>query len=160
MDLFALHAQNNPDRPAVVEGDDFFTFAEVNAEVNRLVGGLKELGFKPGDRMVWCGPNSREVLVAIHAGRKLGLVSVPLSYRFTAEEMHYVIDNSEAALVVVDAEQAPLISSIRERLPKLREVVVYRGNQDGFRTWEEVLASGTDAEPDSASEPATGETMI
>src|SRR3954467_10946549 len=160
MDLFALHAQNNPDRTAVIEGDDVFTFAEVNAEVNRLVGGLKELGFKPGDRMVWCGPNSREVLVAIHAGRKLGLVSVPLSYRFTAEEMHYVIDNSEAALVVVDAEQAPLISSIRERLPKLHEVVVYRGNQDGFRTWEEVLASGTDAEPDSAGEPATGETMI
>ena len=123
-DLFALHAQNSPERPAVIEGDDVFTFAQVNAEVNRLVGGLQHLGFKPGDRMVWCGPNSREVLVTIHAGRKLGLVTVPLSYRFNAEEMHYIIENSEAALVVVDAEQAPLIASIRTDLPKLREVVV------------------------------------
>jgi acyl-CoA synthetase (AMP-forming)/AMP-acid ligase II len=110
--------------------------------------------------MVWCGPNSREVLVAIHAGRKLGLVSVPLSYRFNADEMHYIIDNSEAALVIVDAEQAPLIASIRDRLPKLREVVVYRGAQDGFRTWDDVIASGSEDEPVSTGEPATGETMI
>src|SRR5437763_6276456 len=159
-DLFAVHAQNNPDRAAIIEGDDVFTFAQVNGEVNRLVAGLRELGFKPGDRMVWCGPNSREVLVTIHAGRKLGLVSVPLSYRFNAEEMQYIIDNSEAALVVVDAEQAPTIASIRDRLPRLREVLVYRGKQDGFRTWDQVLASGTEDEPASSGEPATGETMI
>ncbi|HEV3354462.1 MAG TPA: AMP-binding protein [Acidimicrobiales bacterium] len=159
-DLFAVHAQNAPDRPAVIEGEHVFTFAEVNAEVNRLVSGLQSLGFKAGDRMVWCGPNSREVLVTIHAGRKLGLTTVPLSYRFNAEEMHYIIDNSEAALVIVDAEQAPLVASIRNDLPKLREVVVYRGAEAGFRTWEEVLGSGTDDEPQSAGEPATGETMI
>ena len=47
-DLFALHAQNNPDKPAIIEGDDVFTFAQVNGEVNRLVAGLRELGFKPG----------------------------------------------------------------------------------------------------------------
>jgi len=159
-DIFALHAQSSPDKPAVIEGDDVFTFRQVNTEVNRLVGGLQHLGFKPRDRMVWCGPNSREVLVTIHAGRKLGLVTVPLSYRFNAEEMHYIIDNSEAALVVVDAEQAPLVASIRNDLPKLPEVVVYRGRQEGFRTWDDVLANGSDDEPVSNGEPATGETMI
>ena len=159
IDLFAMHAHNNPDRPAVIEGDDAFTFAQVNGEVNRLVGGLRDLGFRPGDRMVWCGPNSREVLVTIHAGRKLGLTTVPLSYRFNAEEMHYIIDNSQAALVVVDAEQAPLVASIRNDLPNLREVVVYRGEQDGFRTWAQVLAAGSEEEPASTGEP-TGETMI
>ncbi|MBV8159959.1 MAG: AMP-binding protein [Acidimicrobiia bacterium] len=158
-DLFALHAQGNPERPAVLEGSAVFTFSQVNNEVNRLVGGLQKLGFQAGDRMVWCGPNSREVLVTIHAGRKLGLVTVPLSYRFNADEMHYIIDNSGATLVIVDAEQAPLIASIRPDLPNLREVVVYRGTEAGFRTWEEVVAAGTDDEPESVGEP-TGETMI
>jgi len=55
---------------------------------------------------------------------------------------------------------APLIASIRKDLPKLREVVVYRGKQEAFRTWEEVLAEGTEEEPVSTGEPATGETMI
>src|SRR4051812_13543440 len=158
-DIFALHAQANPDRPAIIEGDDVFTFKAINAEVNQLVGGLRELGFRPGDRVVWCGPNSREVLVAIHAARKLAMVAIPLSYRFTAEEMHYIIDNSGSSLVVVDAEQAPLIASIRDRLPNLREVVVYRGNEQGCRTWDDVLAMGSADEPPSTG-GAVGEAMI
>jgi len=158
-DIFALHAQNTPDKPAVIEGDDVRTFAELNGEVNRLANGLAGLGYGPGDRVVWCGPNSREVLVLIHAARKLGLAAVPLSYRFTAEEMRYVIDNSEAVLVVVDAEQAPLIATIRDDLPKLRDVVVYRGRLQPFRAWEDVIEAGVDEEPPSTGE-STGATMI
>ena len=159
IDLFALHAQANPDKPAVIEGDEVTSFAELNAEVNRLATGLQSLGFTRGQRAVWCGPNSREVLVFIHAARKVGLVAVPLSYRFTPEEMHYVIDNSESVLVVVDAEQAQPIASIRDRLPTVRDVVVYRGTHDGFRTWEEILAAGTEEEPSSMGE-SSGSAMI
>ena len=43
---------------------------------------------------------------------------MPLSYRFNAEEMAYVIDNSDATLVVVDAEQAPLVAEVRDRHPE------------------------------------------
>ena len=42
-----------------------------------------------------------------------GSIAVPLSYRFNADEMAYVIDNSDATLVVVDAEQAPLVAGPR-----------------------------------------------
>ena len=42
---------------------------------------------------MWCGPNSLEVLITINAARKGGFVAVPLSYRFTADEMAYVVDN-------------------------------------------------------------------
>ena len=55
---------------------------------------------------MWCGPNSTPVLAFIHAARKVGLVAVPAAYRFTAEELQYVTDNSDAVLVVVDAEHA------------------------------------------------------
>lgn len=75
--------------------------------------------------MAWCGPNSLEVLVLQHAARKAGLVAVPVSYRFTAHEMQYVIDNSDAVVVVVDAEQAPLVAQARPapegpRRPRVR----------------------------------------
>ena len=52
---------------------------------------------------------------------------MPLSYRFNAEEMAYVIDNSDATIVVVDAEQAPLVAEVRDQLPKVRAVVVFGG---------------------------------
>ena len=69
---------------------------------------------------MWCGPNSRQVLTFIHAARKIGLVAVPAAYRFTAEELQYLADNSDAVLVVVDAEHADKFAAVRDQLPKVR----------------------------------------
>jgi len=108
-DPLALYAANTPDRVAVVVDESggarpsSTTFAELNRAINQLAQGLHALGATPGDRLVWCGPNSLEVLVVIHASRKAALTAVPLSYRFIAEEMQYVIDNSDATIVIVDA---------------------------------------------------------
>ena len=86
--------------------------------MNQLAHGLLAAGAQPGERLVWCGPNSLEVLATIHAARKLNLVAVPLSYRFNAEEMAYVIDNSDATTVVVDADEAPLVAEVRDADPE------------------------------------------
>jgi acyl-CoA synthetase (AMP-forming)/AMP-acid ligase II len=159
-DPLQLYAENAFDRPAVVEGDTVTTYAELNREVNRMVHGLRALGIRKGEVGVWCGPNSREVLVFMHAARKLGLIAVPLAYRFTTDEMAYVIDNSGAALVVIDTEQAPLVAELGDRLAKVREVVVYRGDPHDFRSWDDVLALGSDEEPTHAGAEGTGATMI
>src|SRR6478752_5035112 len=131
-DVLKLHADGSPDRLAVIvdasHGAQFSTttFAELNTLVNRLAHGLLALGAEQGDRIVWCGPNSLETIAIVHAARTVGLVAVPLSYRFTAEEMAYVIDNSDATLVVVDADYADLVASVRERIPKVRACVGFR----------------------------------
>ena len=153
-DPLRLHAEASPERPAVIvdraSGDRprALTFGELDAEVNRMAHALRSFGMRTGDRLVWCGPNSVEVLVTIHAARKAGLVAVPVSYRFNADEMQYVIDNSDAALVVVDAEQAPLVAEVRERLPKVRAVVVFGGDvPEGCASWDDAIAGQPDDEP-------------
>jgi acyl-CoA synthetase (AMP-forming)/AMP-acid ligase II len=158
-DVLALHAQAQPDRVAViVDGSggaapSTTTFAELNALVNRLAHALAGEGGRDGERLVWCGQNSLEVLATIHAARKLGMVAVPLSYRFNAEEMAYVIDNSDATIVVIDAEQAPLVAAVREEIPKVRAVVVYGGAvPEGCASWDELLASRPDTEPDGPAD--------
>ena len=139
------------------------TFAELNSQVNRLGHGLLAAGAGSGDRLVWCGPNSLEVLTTIHAARKCNLVAVPLSYRFNAEEMQYVIDNSDATVVVVDAEEAELVASVRDQLPKLRAVVVFGGAVpagSGFLAWDDVCAGQPDHEPDIEATSEAGAAMI
>jgi acyl-CoA synthetase (AMP-forming)/AMP-acid ligase II len=160
-DPLTLHAEVAPDRLAVVEGDVHTTYAELDRAVNRLATGLLALGLQRGERVVWCGPNSREVLITLHGARKAGLISVPLAYRFTPEEMQYVIDNSGATSVIVDAEQAPHLAAVRDRLPHVREVVVHGGPPPdaGFRAWDDVLALGTD-EPPPVDGTGFGGTMI
>jgi acyl-CoA synthetase (AMP-forming)/AMP-acid ligase II len=131
VDPLARHAASQPDKPAVVV-DSFggarpstTTFGEMNALVNMVAAGLRRLGVTAGDRVVWCGPNSLEVVAVVHAARKASLTAVPLSYRFVGDEMRYVIDNSDASVVLIDAEQAAVLAQVCDDLPKLRHVVVF-----------------------------------
>ena len=153
-DLLRLHADAGGDRAAViVDGAGggrpaAVTFAELNTMVNRLAHAFRTLGMQRGERLVWCGPNSLEVMATIHAARKAGQIAVPLSYRFNADEMQYVIDNSDATLVVVDAEQAGLVAEIRDRVPKVRAVIAYGGDvPSGFEVWQDVIDAERDTEP-------------
>jgi acyl-CoA synthetase (AMP-forming)/AMP-acid ligase II len=75
LDALAVHAQSAPDRVAVVVDASggatasTTTFGELNANVNRIGHGLLAAGARSGERLVWCGPNSLEVITTIHAAR-------------------------------------------------------------------------------------------
>ncbi len=171
-DVLKLHADGSPDRLAVIvdasSGAKFSTttYAELNQIVNRLAHGLLDLGAVAGDRIVWCGPNSLETIAVVHAARKAGLVAVPLSYRFTADEMAYVIDNSDATLVIADADYAPLIASVRHALPKVKALVGYCATveakplPDGFVSWDKCVNEQPDDEPVAVDASAVGAQML
>jgi acyl-CoA synthetase (AMP-forming)/AMP-acid ligase II len=163
MDLLTQHAETNGDHAAVIVDaaggghPSATSFAELEAEANRLARALLALGARRGDRVAWCGPNSLAVITTFHATRKVGLTSVPVSYRFNAAEMQYVIDNSDATVVLVDAEQAPLVASVRDQLPKVLAVLVFGGAAPaGCVHWDDVVASQEPTPPEVPDDPAAG----
>jgi long-chain acyl-CoA synthetase len=169
-DLLRLHADAGGERAAVIVDSTgggrpaAVSFAALNSVVNRLAHAFRTLGMRRGERLVWCGPNSLEVMATMHAARKAGQIAVPLSYRFNADEMQYVIDNSDATLVVVDAEQAKLIAEVRDRIPKVRAVVTYGGDvPSGFEAWDDVIGAEPETEPaydDTGAADAVGAQML
>src|SRR6476469_7526647 len=169
MDLLTQHAESNGDHAAVIVDasggahPSATTFAELEADANRLGRALQSLGAQRGDRVAWCGPNSLPVITTLHATRKVGATSVPVSYRFNAAEMQYVIDNADATVVLVDAEQAPLVASVRDQLPKVRAVLVFGGGAPpGCVHWDDVVAPQEPAPPEvsEAGGGTAGATMI
>src|SRR4051812_19816626 len=163
MDLLTQHADANGGHAAVIVDaaggahPSATTFAELEADANRLARALLQLGARRGDRVAWCGPNSLAVITTFHATRKIGLTSVPVSYRFNAAEMQYVIDNSDATLVIVDAEQAPLVASVRDKLPKVRAVLVFGGAApEGCVHWDDVVAPQDSTPPEVPDDPTAG----
>src|SRR6478736_2323507 len=163
MDLLTQHAESNGDHAAAIVDasggarPSATTFAELEAHANRLGRALQSLGAQRGDRVAWCGPNSLPVITTLHATRKVGVTSVPVSYRFNAAEMQYVIDNADATIVIVDAEQAPLVASVRDQLPKVRAVLVFGGRAPaGCVHWDDVVASQEPVPPEVSDDPATG----
>ena len=123
-DLLTAYAQAQPDKLAVIDdrlGVDvrIVTYAELEAVTNRLAHVLREHGVGPGVKVVWCGQNSMGIANLIVAARKVGATAVPLNYRLSDEEAAYVTDHSDATIVYVDAEFAPLFERVRADIPKV-----------------------------------------
>src|SRR3954454_1216637 len=170
MDVLTQHSHANGGKAAVIVDESgggrpsATSFAELEVLANQLGNAFLSLGARRGDRIAWCGPNSLPVITTLHASRKAGLTSVPVSYRFNASEMQYVIDNSDATVVLVDAEQAPLVASVRDQLAKVRAVLVFGGDApEGCVHWDDVVAPQAATPPDEIDEPGggtAGATMI
>jgi len=160
MDLLALHASSTPDKPAVIDdrpGRDpvVLSFSETERMANQMAHLLLDAGADADTKVVWCGQNSATLVVATHAIRKAGAVGVPLNYRLTPEEAAYVVDNSDARLVIVDAAYAELIHSVRSSLPKVEQVLVF----DGDGSFEAAMGRYPTTPPESAA-AAAPKTMI
>jgi acyl-CoA synthetase (AMP-forming)/AMP-acid ligase II len=160
-DLISLYATQLSDKPAVIDdrpGEPLrsLSFAELDREANRLGRLLLDLGVSKGSKVAWCGQNSLPIMVMLHAARRAGAIAVPLNYRLTPDEAAYVLDNSDSEVVYVDAEYAHLIDAVRDRAPRVRDVLVF----DGDGEVEKRLAA-TSPDPLDVDVDATGQaTMI
>jgi acyl-CoA synthetase (AMP-forming)/AMP-acid ligase II len=165
-DVLTLHAQASPDKIAVIDDRPGrpvlrWSFAELEAEANRLAHVLQDLGVRRADKVVWCGQNSPALVRMIHAARKLGATAVPLNYRLAPEEAAYVVDNSDAQLAYVDAEYRELFQEIRDSLPRLREVLVFDGEPGaGMRAVEPLLAAAPSEPQPAGGADGPAATMI
>ena len=164
LDHLAEIARGQPDEPAVIDDrpDGSVTrlsWADFNAYVNRIANGFLALGVEPLDRLAWCGKNSIATLAITHAARKIGAITVPLNYRLTAEEMAYLVENSDASTAWVEADFAPRVAEIRSSAPALSSVVVFDGEPAPQQLDEESFLGGA-GEPNVDVPPEGVPSMI
>lgn len=86
------------------------TYAEWDARTDRLARVLLGIGTSPGDRVVIMLQGG-EPLASLHlAAQKAALTSIPLSTRFSIEELAYCLGDCDPALVVTDDTTADVIA--------------------------------------------------
>jgi len=129
-----------------------WTFQELNQQAARLANVFRALDVGADDPVVWCGPNSLGVVRTMHAMSKVGAVQIPLNYRLTPEEAAYIVDHSDAIVVCVDAECAETFKGIRDRIPKVREIVVFDGSPPpGMLDGDRLISDASDSVPPQPS---------
>ena len=164
-DLLTLHASSQPGKLAVVNDRPganvvSWTYAQLEAEANRLANALASLGVGPGGKVIWCGPNSPQVVAVINATRKLGGVAVPLNYRLTAAEARYIVTHSDACAAYVDAEYAHLMPGPGDgHAGSLRDVLIYGGAAPAGMLGDDFVAQAP-ARPPAGETGGTSATMI
>src|SRR3954452_2017955 len=154
-DTLSVYAASQPGKLAVIDDRPdgtvtAWTYAELEARSNRLANLLLSLGARPRSKVLWCGPNSPQVVMVMSATRKIGVVAVPLNYRLTPEEALYVVNHSDAEIVYVDVEHAPMFAALRDRLEKVRHIIAVGGSPgstapEGMLTGADVMAAPASA---------------
>jgi long-chain acyl-CoA synthetase len=81
-------------------------FTQLVDAVARQAAALARHGVRARDRVALLSPNSDQLVLAIYACWWLGAVACPLNVRWSAAELAYALDDSEAALLLSDASLA------------------------------------------------------
>ena len=151
MDVLAAHAARHPDKPALVEGERVWSWAEFISRRNRLGHGLLALGLPPGGHVIVYAENSLEHYLAGSAARAAGLIPAPMNHRLVAEEVAYILDHSDAVAVLVSDRFLPMFEAVRAETPKVRHVILLGAER---RRWavhlDDLLAAGR---PDPVEPP-------
>ena len=146
-DLLPLAAQAYGDTPAVryKDGEQWVdrSFSQVLEIVRPLALGLAELGVVKGDRVSILGNTRPEWTYFDFAALSIGATVVPIYQTNSPEECRYVLENSDAKVVVVeDDEQLEKIRQVRDQLPQLEQIVRMTGSSDDAISMEDLAAKG------------------
>ncbi|MGA5759675.1 AMP-binding protein [Nonomuraea bangladeshensis] len=132
-------------RPGIIDPDgSMLTYGELLSRVNRVSRALRTHGLGNGDSVAVALHNGHEYLEVMLATAQVGMFFVPVNWRLTPAEMLYIIKDSGARLLVMDAEQAATLPL--ESLPEHRYVI--GGEVPGWLPYPELGAG----EPDDAPE--------
>ncbi|HEX8708358.1 MAG TPA: long-chain-fatty-acid--CoA ligase [Pyrinomonadaceae bacterium] len=128
-----------------------YTYAEFDEAVNRTARLLSARGIGQGDVVSLLMPNGPEYIIAYFACFKLGALAGPVNSLLKAQEMAYVLGNSEAKALLVHSQFLPTVTGIRAELPDLRHVIEFddeRSATAGF-AGEEAGLPAVEIEPDA-----------
>ncbi|MEU8898619.1 acyl-CoA synthetase [Nocardia sp. NPDC048505] len=142
-DLYEHSADAMPDRTAVIEGERELTFAELDAEANRLAHYLAAAGIGVGTHVGFQMHNGIATLATLIACFKIRAVPININYRYRAEELRYVYDNADLQALIFHDAYAEAVHTAAPAVDSLRELIVVGETGGGAVPYEQALAAGS-----------------
>ncbi|MGR6964575.1 acyl-CoA synthetase [Geodermatophilus sp. URMC 61] len=144
-DLLRRSAARVPARTALLYHDRSYTYADLDATVDRTATALAERGVARGDRVALLSHNNDGYVVVTFALARLGAIAVPVNFMLQPAEVGYILEHSGATAVVVEAAMLPVAQEAL-KLAEAEESVRVRGvlgseggalpeGWEAFETW-------------------------
>lgn len=132
-DLLDATAANVPgDRPALIHGTRVISWAAFDARTNRLARAMLASGLQPGTRVAILARNIPEFIEIAAACFKARLTHVNINYRYTTEEIGYVLADCAAGGLFYQDEFTAAVLPLFDRLDHLKLTVRLGGADDQY----------------------------
>ena len=137
----ADHAIAAAQSPALVTDGGTISFGELYARSRRVAAVLHEAGLRRGDGVALVLPNRPEFFEITWGAQLSGLYYTAVNTHFLPEEVSYVIDDSDAKAVFVDASMPGLAAHIRDANAGVVTHVALGDFMAGWQSYEHALAA-------------------
>ena len=111
-------------RTALISGKQRLTYRQLHTCINRLASGLKNLGVQKGQRVAILLQNSPEFVISYFAITKIGAIVVPLNNMLKAEELKYIVEDSEASVIITSSHFCEAAYQLRLRIESLTGIIL------------------------------------
>ncbi|MCB8946297.1 MAG: long-chain-fatty-acid--CoA ligase [Ardenticatenaceae bacterium] len=127
---------------ATIDGERQRTWAQFAERVAKLAGGLRSLGLQPDDRVAVLALNSDRYLELFFAVQWAGGIILPLNTRLAVPELVYMLQDAEAAILVVDDNFVEIAPELREQTA-VHHLILASDSQPaaGLLGYEDLLAT-------------------
>ncbi len=152
-------AQEFPEKNAIVHAitREAVTYAELNDRSNQLAQLLWADGLRPGDHVAILMENHLRFFEVVWAALRSGLYLTTINRYLTGEEAGYILDNSEAKLLVASNYLAEIAAGLASYAPNCERWLMVDDTIDGYESYESAIAEHS-TQP-LAEEPA-GQFML
>jgi long-chain acyl-CoA synthetase len=147
----ARKAKETPDEIALADERQAISWSELDGVLNRATNKLLESVH--GGRIGVFAPNSVEGATAYLAALQAGISSVPINFHFTADEVAYILNASNAKVLFVGPETVEVGLAAAE-MSGVDTVVAWRSSPNNdVKAWGDWLAGGSPNEPPTDMPP-------
>jgi acyl-CoA synthetase (AMP-forming)/AMP-acid ligase II len=126
-----------------IDDDTRLTFAQFAAASLRCANALLARGVERGTHVAVMLPNVPAFAITWFALARLGAVIVPVNMQYTSRELQYVLEDSDAAFLVIDATVVPVFEEISTRSSVQRDRAIIHGSGQ-TDAWEAIVAQVSD----------------
>ena len=120
------YAQKHPHRPAVIMAATgaIQTYAQLEARSNQLAHALRAFGLERLDHYAIFMENNAAYIETCAAGERAGLFYTCINSFLTAEEMAYIVTNSESKVLITSLSKLALVQAAIKDCPTLEQILV------------------------------------
>jgi long-chain acyl-CoA synthetase len=143
-DLLAINASRSPDKVALIDPEKGISlrYAEMKMQVLALSNFLTFNNIRTGDRIAFFLKDSIEFLLSLFGTVQTGAIFVPINFRVSADELRYIIEDSQPRILIFDRDGREIVEKIKDRGSSIQEYI-YTGidKLDFAKSFSEVIAS-------------------
>lgn len=149
-DMLRAHGRERPDAPMANYDGAMVTYGQMDERSNRIANALLAEGVGRDCRIALIDKNGLPLFETLFGARKAGAVQIAVNWRLSAEEMAYVLADSEARLAFVSSEFLPGLKKECAARGISPRFIVLDGDDADYRDWYRRFDHG---DPGERSEP-------